>query len=613
MAIPCSIKDREYKKFTENSDGNTAVRVVVTNPSPADDPPPTNLLLDGGLTDTVEEGLPSGSLVGTLSVTASNAVIYTIEQDLTGSFQISGAELQTAVVLDSNITPILNVTVRATDTVSGKFTTENFSVTVEPTGGFQNVKSFEFRGDGFINVPDNAYAGDVPTSWWAWIKFDQDATNTMDIFNSRNGTSGGDSGVSLSILPSSDLNDIQFTARRSNGNRKDYRYNFPVGFNFNLWHLVGFSIKNNLIELWIDGVIQVVDTTIIDQNTSNLDPNGVNTYLGANADGTGNYLTGKMSGIAYSVKSGGITPSQWILLYNGGVQPNLEDVLAPTDWRNEYRATASGADIGDPIISVDDQKGSIDAVALNVFASGDVPIPYTNTLSTQFDGATNYFLGSGTDNIDFTLAKTFIFWIKRENIMGTDTLFGNRISVSADNGFSFYFDTNAANRFYWEMESTSGADQRARWNLGASTLNNWAHVAVTMSANLGGFDVNNVECYVNGTVLTRTNQDNDILVVPTLSNSLAIGAETDGGGKVDAIVNEIAIIDRELSAIEVQEAYNLGLPVDLKTRSFGADVVQRWRMGNNNGLGSVMTDDIGGQSMVMVNYNANFFVSDTPP
>jgi hypothetical protein len=60
MPIPSSRPDRELNKFTENADGNLAVRVVQTNPSPADAPGPTDLTLSS---NDVTEDTSIGGLV----------------------------------------------------------------------------------------------------------------------------------------------------------------------------------------------------------------------------------------------------------------------------------------------------------------------------------------------------------------------------------------------------------------------------------------------------------------------------------------------------------------------------------------------------------------------
>lgn len=597
-------EDNQKNTHALNADNNVATRVIITNPAPADALGPSNLLLNGSLNVDFDEGQPSGTTVGTLSV--SNGVppiTYTIE-GTSDFFEIDGVEVKSTQVLDSTTLPVANLGVRATD-ANGKFTLSNFQITIIPTGGFVNQLSYEFRGNGFINVPDNAYAGNVPTSWWAWIKYDEKPSSIEHIFNSQNGSAN--SGVRLTLNNTGV--DIIFNVIRSNGNQKDYRYFLPVDYDYGVWHLYGFVIENNSIELYIDGALQTPNVINADQNTGNVFADGVNTYMGSNSNGTDEYFEGLMSGIAYSVQSGGLTQSQWISLYNGGVQGDYDDQIGESSYRNLYRATSSGVNIGDPIIQIDDSKGSIDAVGLNVFASGDTPTEYQNTVSTEFDGSSNYFIGTGTNNIDFTQPKTFVFWIKRTTPLATDTIFSNRVSNAAA-GFSFYMDSNGSQRFYFEIQNGT-QDLRCRWSLGSGTVNNWTHVVVTMPANVT--DANDVELYVNGSNSTRAVQANDLVTYPTFNNSLAIGADTDGGNKIDARVNEIAVLDVESDATYAQELYNLSIPINIRNTTNGDTLAQRWRMGNGNGLTSQMIDDVGGEPMVMINFDSAFYVSDTPP
>ena len=77
-------EDNEAFKFAKNSNGDAAVRVILTEPMPEDIGGPTNLQLSN---ETVPEKQPPGTFVGTLTV--SNGlppIVYTIEQDLSNAF-----------------------------------------------------------------------------------------------------------------------------------------------------------------------------------------------------------------------------------------------------------------------------------------------------------------------------------------------------------------------------------------------------------------------------------------------------------------------------------------------------------------------------------------------
>lgn len=119
MAIPSSRPDRELNKFTENADGNIAVRVVQTNPSPADAPGPTDLTLSS--TDVTED-TSIGGLVATLTAINGTAPFsYTITDDPDDKFTISSNELRLDNTIDFDTDQDHNVTIEVTDNNSKKF------------------------------------------------------------------------------------------------------------------------------------------------------------------------------------------------------------------------------------------------------------------------------------------------------------------------------------------------------------------------------------------------------------------------------------------------------------------------------------------------------------
>ena len=593
-------EDNQKNTHALNADGNVATRVIVTPASPDDAAGPSDLLLNDSSTGEVTENLPSGAEIGILSVRNGVAPLtFSITQDFNDGFSISGNKLLTSRPLDSNTEPQLNVSIRCTDT-NGKFTDATFLINVKPVDGFLNTKSFRFNGNSFIFVDSTTYNGNGPVSWWTWYRGEQPSSGEYDIFNSQNGTLNTN-GIRLSILNTGSTRDLLLNAKRNTGPEKDYRYNVSNFFD-NRWHLIGFSLFNNVLRLWIDGQLQTPSNIILDENVLNLGANG-KAYIGSNEDGTDNFLVGNLDEIGYATVE--LTQSEWILIYNNGVAPNLETTLVSNRFRNWYRAD------NDSLPVVTDSKESLDAVASLVTLSNDAPRNYKNFVSTEFDNLTNFWIGNGSDTIDFTKAKSFVFWVNRNAGFANDIIIGNRNSVTTNNGWSIYFDNNAAMRITWDMEATGANDQRVRWSTNQSA-GDWMHFVITMGANVGSFDGNNINCYLNGQLLNSSIQNNTLAAIPTMQNTLAIGAGINGGSKYDGFINEIAVFDKELSAIEAQEAYNLGDTFDLTQASFGDDIIQRWRMGNNNNLTSIMTDDISGDQMTMFNFSSTFYSSNVP-
>lgn len=578
---------------TLNSDGNSAFRVVITEPSPSDAPPPSNLQLSN---NDVQENLPIGSLVGTLSVTAGTApIVYTIDQDLADAFQIINNELQTSRVLDFSIEPILNVGIRATDN-NGKFTTQNFTINIQQVSGFSNVNSYSFNGNSFILVENTSYSLRPTYTWWAWIKHEPtELNNGMDIINSRNGTNN--SGGLLRLQSGSETGDIRYAHFASNGNNKDYIYDYPAEFSFSDWHLYLIEFDGSQMKLYLDGQLQTPSSIVSDQPVGGNNPTA--SYIGSNATGTGEFFVGLMDEIAYSTQM--LSDTEILQIYNNGIAPNLETTLATTAFRNWYRAD------GDTLPNITDNKGNINAITSNVTLSNDTPIGFSNNFSVSFDGASNYFLGSGA--VELSTPKSFSFWIKRDTPLDTDILIGfNAQTITTNNASSIYMDDNTTQRIYFKIDSSSG-DILRRWSLGTSSLNVWNHIVITGS---DFSDANTIQLYRNGILLTPNQTTNSLTVLPTITNKLSIGGGVTGGSLYNGLIDEYSVWNKELSQLEVEELFNLGSPNNLEGASMFGDLIQWWRFGDRNAQGSVMMNQIGVDSVVMIGFDPSFYVGDTP-
>jgi hypothetical protein len=576
---------------TKNADDKSAIRVVVTNPSPEDAPGPSNLQLSN---NEVTEGLPSGTLVGSLTVDGGTApLVFSIVQDLSNAFQISGNQLQTSRALDFDTEPILNVSVRCTDD-NGKFVDQTFSIDVLEAGGFQNRFSYHFTGNGYLLFDTTAMNLALNHSWSFWYKAAQ-TSSTQYLIGSRNGASSS-SGLDVSLFNNVDTKDLRVNFVTTDGREKDYRYNFPAGYNENQWHFVNVVRENTSLSLYLDGVLQIPTATPVDTNITNKNANNTEVYFGANADGTADYLNGFIDEISYHEIT--LSGTQILNMYNNRVATDLDSTLGVNDFRNWYRAD------GDSLPAIDDNKGGIDGTSINVSLVGMAPVAYQKTIATDFD-LTNYYIGTGIP--DFTQAKSFEFWIRRD-AAGNEIIYGNRAALGTDNAWSFYGDANANNRIYWEYEGTGSIANRCYWELGAATFGVYVHFVVTMPANLGGFDVNNLNAYLNSGLATRVNSDNDLVALPSTQNSFAIGAGTTGGTPFSGRIAQMTIWDRELTQLEVVELFNGGTPSDPNSVSFASDLFQHFDMGETN-MGAVMTDNTNGTQAIMVNFDSGKYVS----
>ena len=577
---------------TKNADDESALRVVVTNPSPEDAPGPSNLQLSN---NTVGEQLPAGTLIGTLSVDGGTApLVFSITQDLGAAFQIVSNELQTSRALDFDTEPNLNVTVRCTDGNS-KITEQTFNIEVLESGvSFINEKSYQFSGNGYLLFETTAMNLALNHSINTWVKAEQGSSN-QNILNGLNGTNS--SGVALLLLTDVSINDLRLRYITSDNREKDYFYDFPAGFSESQWHMYTIVRDNTQLDLYIDGILVNPVSTPSDENINNRAANNTELYFGSNGNGSGGYFTGFLDEISYHAIT--LSSTQIANMYNNRVATDLEVTLGVSDFRNWYRSD------NDSLPAITDNKGGINGTSINVSQSNMVPIAFQKTIATEFD-LTNYYIHNEIP--DFTQAFSIEMWIRRD-AAGTEQIWGNRISLGTDGTFGFYGDANANNRLFWEYEGIPGGQaQRCYWQLGAGTFGNYQHIIVTMPANLGGFDINNINLYLNSVSVPRVNQDNDLAALPTTPNQIAIGAGTTGLNPFMGRIAQLTIFNKELSNVEAIELFNSGTPVDVLASSVKDDVTFAWDMGETN-QDALMTDRAGGEVAVLLNYDPSQYVS----
>lgn len=580
---------------TTNADGNKAFRVVITNPAPEDQPGPTDLTLSN---DSVLAGLPAGELVGTLSVTGGVApLVFSIDQDLGNAFQIINNELQTSRSLDANVEPTLNVSVRCTDS-NGKFTTQTFTITVIPVSGFINQKSYQFNGvDSFAIFPGRLHsAGNVAQpqlSIGFWARID-DIGSVQTLFSTfAPGVTGG-----IQFTTTGQTNAFELLATKTNNNTKRYRYGLPPNFTPSAWNFYGITYLRNTdeLDLYINAIERIPSAILTDQSLSSQIFPDNDFYLGRAPAGS-QYFEGRIDELFVSPET--FEAVDWTLAYNDGAAVNLDNLGRQIDhW---YRAED---DIFPVVLDV---QGNTNGSETGVVIATDAPTGFANNFSVEFDGSTNYFIGSGVP--DLSTPKSFSFWFKRNTPLQTDIMFAfNATTSSSNNTARIYMDNNSAQRIYFRIDSSSG-DIIRRWSLQASSLGQWNHIVITAS---DFTDATTIQLYKNAVLLTPNQSTNSLTTLPTLPDKLAIGAGVTGGSLIDANIDEYSVYDIELSATEVEQIYNLGAPNDLDQLPFFNNVIQWWRFGDKNAQSAVMENQKGDQAVVMIGYDINFYSSDVP-
>lgn len=235
-----------------------------------------------------------------------------------------------------------------------------------------------------------------------------------------------------------------------------------------------------------------------------------------------------------------------------------------TSTTSTTRPTLGAGDVGESYFETDSKKILVwDGADWNGYNSDGISLPgITNTYSVDFDGTDDHVAIS---SFNFASNKTLSYWVKFDAINSAGVyIFGT--------GSNYYtYLTNDGQTIYL-YDGTATA-----LSLGAThaiTAGVWTHIAIVGS---GG----TATLYKDG-VSRATGTDR----TPTGVTRFA-GDSVGGTRFVNGLMDEVAYWDSALSATQISEIYNNGVPNDISSLS----PVNWWRMGDNDGgTGTTITD-----------------------
>ena len=329
----------------------------------------------------------------------------------------------------------------------------------------------------------------------------------------------------------------------------------------------------------------------------------------------GKYSTSSANGLIdeVSVFNTELSASDVTTIYNSGIPNNLNDLSTPplSWWRMGESANWDG--IRDWNL-VDQGTGGNDAVTQNIADSERVtdvpPNPFTNTLSTIFDGVDDAIV-IGTTSLGITSAISVSAWVK---IPTTNTGGGGTniqviacedTTASGKRNWNMYWRGTGSNYFAFAIHHT---------NLSASSVvstgiipndGQWHNLVGTFD---GTTNANGLKLYIDGN-----------LNVQGTAGSTGINSFTSSEPNIGRITNqnvwnfegnidEVAVWNSDQSA-NASTIYNGGEPNDLNDLS--TPPLSWWRMGDGS-IYPTINDEIGGNDGTMTNMTSANFVNDVP-
>lgn len=244
-----------------------------------------------------------------------------------------------------------------------------------------------------------------------------------------------------------------------------------------------------------------------------------------------------------------------------------------------------------------------------IISTIDSVIPFSNTKSVLFDGATDYItLGTGLNAMfEYNIPWSISVWVKKAAAAGEYTIVGSKDGAPNFRGISFELFLN---RIYFQLLSAAGGGNYIEI-LGNTTLinNAWNHLCITYN---GNSNQTGLTLYVNNVVDTKTVFVNALSGTTVSTGPLYIGHNPSGAEYFPGKIDEMAFFDSELTAGQVSAIYNGGVANSLATNP---DITTWYRLGDTpddattvGGFG----DRIGVNNGTGVSMTAANIVSDAP-
>jgi len=343
--------------------------------------------------------------------------------------------------------------------------------------------------------------------------------------------------------------------------------------------------------------------------------------LGAQSTTSG-YFNGSFDEV--SVWSTELNAAEVEALYNpnGGGQGTPTDLaLGPTldAW---YRCGEAAGDSATGTIH--DVSGNGNNLAAQNMEAGDIQAvtakPFWNELSCSIDGVDERLYSSPANNcpiFDSTDPFSVSLWMK-SSAATWGCMIGKQLNSGGYTGWGIFQNPTAGGKFFVAMFSALGSNtQGVRTQTGGFNDGNWHHVCMTYS---GSSTAAGILVYVDG-VNEPVDIDSDTLTGSILTGeTMSIGSRgsTSPGAFFNGKIDEVSLHSTELTAPEVAEIYNGGVPLNVTLVPAGATTEAYYRMGDStfdakaSGQPTVYDVTANAYHLWQANIEQGDFVTDTP-
>lgn len=234
-----------------------------------------------------------------------------------------------------------------------------------------------------------------------------------------------------------------------------------------------------------------------------------------------------------------------------------------------------------------------------------VPPPFSNLKSVLFGGTDEFVVVGGVGNFERTTAFSISCWFKTSSA-AAEFIISRQANSGLFAGWNIFIE---AGKIKTALINNNGTSNRIFIQTN-STFNdsNWHHLVMTYD---GSSNTSGLFLYLDGSLAAITVITNSLSASILTSANFQISGRDGANVVLNGSVDETAIYDKDLSAAEVTEIYNLGIPKDLKSLTTSANILNWWRMGDGD-IFPTLLDNITTDDATMVNMESGDITLDVP-
>jgi len=200
---------------------------------------------------------------------------------------------------------------------------------------------------------------------------------------------------------------------------------------------------------------------------------------------------------------------------------------------------------------------------------------YSRNRSVDLDGAADYLVADGMEAAySHSGGFSILAWYKRDTGTGVDTL----LSFEDANGSArCTLAITAAETISLigkdSSDVTAGQFDSA---VGASSVNAWEHIGIAYNPSSATGRL----VRINGAASTPSVNTTTATDISALLDTTFLGARESAGDPFDGHLLQLVVADRMLTAAELDEHYNGGVPINPRSLTFASDIVSIWIASN---------------------------------